>query len=208
MRRRASPKNGATPEPGAARKKRFPVAHEAAVARRRRSRIFDAEGSSGDARVALQPRRCHRKLLVGGRFYGTIQVEEHSECCCMCSSETGNDPVGALVCCLDGDRGSTASLKCAPRKCAVHASSRPRDALRCLGGASSLIPALAQLADPTVINEEQDATESLSVRLLLVDGMIRCGTGDDFLRCGGVEILERCLDARASRDEDVGDLHW
>ena len=53
-----------------------------------------------------------------------------------------------------------------------------------LGGASSRFPALAQLADATIINEERDATESLSVRLLLVDGMIRCGTGDDFLRCG------------------------
>ena len=49
--------------------------------------IFDAEGSSGDARVALQPRRCHRKLLVGGRIYGPIKVEEHRECCCMCGSE-------------------------------------------------------------------------------------------------------------------------
>merc|ERR1711965_400413 len=168
--------------------------------------IFDAEGSSGDARASL--------CSLGGAIENcsseaafTVRSKSRSiaNAAAAAALRRGTAPVGALVCCLDGDRGSTASLKCAPRKCAVHAASRPRDALRCIGGASSLIPALAQLADSSIINEERDATASLSVRLLLVDGMIRCGTGDDFLRCGGVEILERCLDARASRAEDVGE---
>jgi len=165
--------------------------------------VFDVGGGTGDARAPL--------VALGGPVAkctsrAAHEVRARSRAIALSAAAAalrrGGDPVGALVCALDGDRGSTALLKCAPKECTVRVEARPRDALRRLGGAASWFPALAQLADRAVMNEERDPPGSLRARLSVVDGLVRC-CGDDFLRCGGVEILERCLDARPTRNEDV-----